>query len=534
MNYKIPSAVLFLLLIIASPVAAFSYTIAGQTITDATTFSGLIIFFYNLAIIIGGAIAFITIIVSGIKIMNSQGNSSALSKAKKTITNSLIGLAVLLGSYLLLTTINPEIINIQDVPSLWEDVTSVVFPTPATPAVDSFTFQEIPIGTVAETVLAGNSSTLNAVPCYKYNHNVESGGKTVLGDTIDLNGDGKIDEKDSVLDKDMFYCMKLLNDAIKKKTEEHLNKLIHELDIEMNKCTCSRCDYRPDKFPIGFECEVVPPPNPLPQSECGYCPTTANTCRCCGSQSDECKNARSTNTFTMYGTLKQYKYDPCPNRLQLKCKSQEIQQLLTGAKPKDYCYDNNLISLPDPETDKTFMSISEGAARLGIFKAYFENQVKDLKTAEKNMKEPLGERITFAEFNKVQDEENQHVVSKSSDKYSNARYCSDFKCETEECLKGVMTTEKRVCEITDSKEHFLFDGDPATFYFNNDYTKETDPTMQLFESDANNKVCSVYEGDIKKEEYSGTIPIGETVDYAEAWGEKVAFTIGKMRSEERR
>ncbi|MFA6273234.1 MAG: hypothetical protein WC673_01955 [Candidatus Paceibacterota bacterium] len=65
---------------------------------------------FNLAIGIAAALAIIMIIWGGIKYMTAEAITSK-GDARKTITNAIYGLLLALGSYLILLTINPSLVN---------------------------------------------------------------------------------------------------------------------------------------------------------------------------------------------------------------------------------------------------------------------------------------------------------------------------------------------------------------------------------------------------------------------------------------
>ena len=66
-------------------------------------------YIFNAALGIGGILAFVMIVVGGVKLMVSGGNPSKISDAKDQITSAIIGLLLLLGSWLILNTINPQL-----------------------------------------------------------------------------------------------------------------------------------------------------------------------------------------------------------------------------------------------------------------------------------------------------------------------------------------------------------------------------------------------------------------------------------------
>lgn len=63
---------------------------------------------YNFGVVIAGISALIMFTYGGVLYLTSAGSSSAISKAKGYIRNALLGLALIVGSYLILYTINPD------------------------------------------------------------------------------------------------------------------------------------------------------------------------------------------------------------------------------------------------------------------------------------------------------------------------------------------------------------------------------------------------------------------------------------------
>jgi hypothetical protein len=60
-----------------------------------------------------GILAIAMILWGGIKWVSAAGNSEMVSSAQKNISNALIGLVLTLASYLVLSTINPELVNLK-------------------------------------------------------------------------------------------------------------------------------------------------------------------------------------------------------------------------------------------------------------------------------------------------------------------------------------------------------------------------------------------------------------------------------------
>lgn len=78
-----------------------------------TSLTTLVKYMYEWGISLGALAAFISIIVAGFNYLTSAGNSSKINEAKKRITASFLGIALLLGTFLILNTINPEITSLE-------------------------------------------------------------------------------------------------------------------------------------------------------------------------------------------------------------------------------------------------------------------------------------------------------------------------------------------------------------------------------------------------------------------------------------
>jgi len=70
-------------------------------------------YIFNFGIAIAGLIAFGSLIYGGFRYITSAGAPTALTEAKDQIFAGVIGLAILLSSYLILTTINPQLVMLK-------------------------------------------------------------------------------------------------------------------------------------------------------------------------------------------------------------------------------------------------------------------------------------------------------------------------------------------------------------------------------------------------------------------------------------
>lgn len=66
---------------------------------------------FNLLMGIAGIIAVLALIIGGVRLMTSAGNPEARGDAKKRITAAIFGMILLFSSYLIMKTINPQIIE---------------------------------------------------------------------------------------------------------------------------------------------------------------------------------------------------------------------------------------------------------------------------------------------------------------------------------------------------------------------------------------------------------------------------------------
>jgi hypothetical protein len=131
---------LFIILLVL-PLIAFSQDeeacrhlevpIPGLTSTCLPALPDYIVAIYNFALMIIGIICFGALLYGGLRYLTSVGKPAAISDAKDQIFSALLGLIILFSSYLILKTINPELvilsqappetkgcININDCPSL--------------------------------------------------------------------------------------------------------------------------------------------------------------------------------------------------------------------------------------------------------------------------------------------------------------------------------------------------------------------------------------------------------------------------------
>ncbi len=97
---------------IAIPVPQPVEGYARGSVADLANYIDVI---YQFLVSIIGLIAAIMMIVGGFQYLTSAGDNAKIGAAKKRITNALIGLALTFSSYLLLNTVNPELLRFKPI-----------------------------------------------------------------------------------------------------------------------------------------------------------------------------------------------------------------------------------------------------------------------------------------------------------------------------------------------------------------------------------------------------------------------------------
>lgn len=492
-------------------------TIAGQKPDIKTTFPEAVIYLFNLSLFVGTMIVLVILVYSGYRYITSRNNPAVVGDIKKKIYSAFLGLLILISSYIILRTINPQLV-ILSLPQLSPSPPSSPVQPPESKQ-NVVTFQEIPLGTIIEHILAGNVSVAagSSLKCYEY----DSEGNTV-DQEIDGKKDGKIDEKDSK-NYNTFYCVKLLSAAFQIKTNKIINKT-NELRALLNGCSCSSCKTYPLAI-VSYGCITKAYPSSNNCQSC--CQTTYgcdSNCSCCGSPGGKDKGCPGT--------------DPCSNRKAINCKRQEIKQLIDGKelveKDVDPCPDSYNPDL-DPKKNPKVLTLEEAKSRIDDFAKDFINDLNNLKEAEQFMKDSNnGEGLTMAEFFELKVTSQRTIERVGFKNYDASDYCQEFNCrvknkQTNDCIScGINDKTNRMCAVAEEEkdetaakdekkeekitEYYMHSGDSATFYFNKEYKEE---------NITKGEKCMIDPTEEKKIQV-GLIPIGEAVDETEKFAEKFA------------
>ena len=90
----------------------------GFDLDEKQNLNEIIAWFYYFIIAIAGLAVFAMLVWGGVSWLTSAGNPTRTSEAKDRISSALLGLLIILGSYLILRLINPEltILNLPQLP----------------------------------------------------------------------------------------------------------------------------------------------------------------------------------------------------------------------------------------------------------------------------------------------------------------------------------------------------------------------------------------------------------------------------------
>ena len=202
--------------------------IGGEKITEETTLPEYVRYIFKLSFIIAAVISLAVLIYGGFVFLTSAGSPIAQNEGKKWLFGGILGLIIMLSSYLILNAINPELLKL-DFGDLIGEPGEIV--SPEAPEVEKTIFQELPIGTLVEILLAKN------IDCYNYD---SEGNMTAppVGCPCTQGASGGVVEM--MKDHDRLDCIKKLAEAVKIKNEK-LKELAEALEAAIHKCKCSNC-----------------------------------------------------------------------------------------------------------------------------------------------------------------------------------------------------------------------------------------------------------------------------------------------------
>lgn len=104
---------MFIFFAVMANASAVEFTLPGGIHGPEAGTPGFIDNFYRFSLLIAGILAFGAIVYGGIKYTFAAGNPSGQSEGKEWVKGALLGLLLLGGAYLILQTINPELVELK-------------------------------------------------------------------------------------------------------------------------------------------------------------------------------------------------------------------------------------------------------------------------------------------------------------------------------------------------------------------------------------------------------------------------------------
>lgn len=96
--------------------------LTGTDLKESSEFHEFIEYVYGWGIGLGAILTFAVIVYGGILYMISEGDPGKTRMAISRITSALLGLVLLLSSFIILNTINPQIVRLAPIPSMWDSL----------------------------------------------------------------------------------------------------------------------------------------------------------------------------------------------------------------------------------------------------------------------------------------------------------------------------------------------------------------------------------------------------------------------------
>jgi hypothetical protein len=113
---KIAQVATFLLVIslVVAPVAFAQFrppSAGGTGLPNDTSVSGFIMKIINIALTVAGLVAVLFLIIGGFRYITSAGNEETAESAKKIIINAIIGIVIIILSFVIVRVISEALVN---------------------------------------------------------------------------------------------------------------------------------------------------------------------------------------------------------------------------------------------------------------------------------------------------------------------------------------------------------------------------------------------------------------------------------------
>lgn len=242
--------------------------ILGQSVNNTSKFPDFAAYFFNIGMFVAASLAALVILIGGAMWMISFSRGKIEQSGKDWVKSGALGLVLLLSSYIIAYTINPNFTVFGQEGLNWLSVPISLLTGQNTPT-NSSQYSEIPVGTLTEDVLA------RQINCYDFDVN----GEPIDGDPSTPN----IIEP-SLKDHDRLDCILKLADAIQRKAKI-AGQLSDKIAGLMDTCRCT-------KEKCQLDCDVNDP------SQCQYtgsCPGGWCTGKCVNTKCKAANNIDNTS-----------------------------------------------------------------------------------------------------------------------------------------------------------------------------------------------------------------------------------------------
>ncbi|MFA6252373.1 MAG: hypothetical protein WCX74_03165 [Candidatus Paceibacterota bacterium] len=204
------------------------------------------VYAYNVCVAVGAFLGVAMLIKEGLRIITAGENAGKVSDAKQRFGSIAFGTGVLLSSYVLLSAINPELLQIK-LPEFPEIKIPGEFTPNSNDNKPDVLYTEVPVGAIIESIL--NSVSTSVSQAYNYSSVDVDNGHTEercylydeYGNAIDKNKDGYITDLDEYQGLDFSIC---INELLK--ATEH--KLLY---LNGDKYRCGTPGYSDEDSPKG-------------------------------------------------------------------------------------------------------------------------------------------------------------------------------------------------------------------------------------------------------------------------------------------
>lgn len=379
---------------------------------------------FNLSLTITGLIAFFVIISGGFRYLTAGASISKMADARDRIASGILGLIIILSSYLILTTINPQL-TILSLPEI--DETALTALSPFDFEKNPTAYQTIPVGTIIESKILNKNDCkiIDIEHCQKLLDKDECQANEIAKckNNCENTKDCELLKKSSDLDNILYVTKKT------KEFAEKLNSLSGELRDLIEGCKCQNSN----------------------EGNCTESP--------CGSQNNDCFNTCNSPCVG----------DPCSsNRDDMERKRNQINFFTvafesfldeTTYKGETYKTVEDFIEAFDQEIDFITLILS---VRIPIdqmmyierdnggFKEIienFENEYNKILIAENLMKKCPGQPLTYDDILTLEDiskEEEKEIIKEN--------FCNDENFQ----IGMICDEESSILPFADSSTFYCF------------------------------------------------------------------------------